>query len=101
MNYECLVKTAGQPKGVRSRHPNGQPPLTAGVARLRHTRGAARRLRSVNQRFWVLRVEGFRTVKKMLVLALLGLGVAAVWRKVVADRAEIDLWTEATTAELN
>jgi hypothetical protein len=43
----------------------------------------------------------FHTVKKMLVLALLGLGVAAVWRKVQADRAEIDLWTEATTAELN
>lgn len=46
-------------------------------------------------------MEGFHTVKKMLVLALLGLGVAAVWRKVQADRAEIDLWTEATTAELN
>ena len=40
-------------------------------------------------------------MKKMLVLALLGFGVAAVWRKVQADRAEIDLWTEATTAELN
>ncbi|MGO9781112.1 MAG: DLW-39 family protein [Streptosporangiaceae bacterium] len=37
----------------------------------------------------------------MLVLVLLGLGVLAVWRKVQADRAEIDLWTEATTAELN
>jgi hypothetical protein len=53
------------------------------------------------KRVRVLRVEGFHTVKKMLVLALLGLGVAAVWRKVQADRAEIDLWTEATTAELN
>ena len=40
-------------------------------------------------------------MKKLLVLALLGLGAAAVWRKVLADRAEIDLWTEATTAELN
>jgi hypothetical protein len=40
-------------------------------------------------------------VKKMLVLAVLAFGVLAVWRKVQADRAEIDLWTEATTAELN
>ena len=40
-------------------------------------------------------------MKKMLVLVLLGLGVFAVWRKVQADRAEIDLWTEATSAELN
>jgi hypothetical protein len=35
----------------------------------------------------------------MLVLALLGLSAFAVWRKVQADRAELDLWTEATTAE--
>ena len=40
-------------------------------------------------------------MKKILVLAVLGFGVFAVWRKVQADRAEIDLWTEATTAELN
>ena len=40
-------------------------------------------------------------MKKMLVLAVLGFGIFAVWRKVQADRAEIDLWTEATTAELN
>ena len=44
---------------------------------------------------------GRSTVKKLLVLALLGLGGFAVWRKVQADRAEIDLWTEATTGELN
>jgi hypothetical protein len=36
-------------------------------------------------------------VKKLLLLALLGLGVFAAWRKVQADRAELDLWTEATT----
>jgi hypothetical protein len=48
----------------------------------------------------ITEVEGL-TVKKLLVLALLGLGVFAVWRKVQADRAEIDLWTEATTGELN
>lgn len=40
-------------------------------------------------------------MKKVLVLAVLGCGIFAVWRKVQADRAEIDLWTEATTAELN
>jgi hypothetical protein len=44
--------------------------------------------------------EGVRTVvKKLLLLALVGLGVFAVWRKVQADRAELDLWTEATTDE--
>jgi hypothetical protein len=48
----------------------------------------------------IIELEGL-TVKKLLVLALLGLGVFAVWRKVQADRAEIDLWTEATTGELN
>jgi hypothetical protein len=42
-----------------------------------------------------------RAVKKLLVLVLLGVGVFAVWRKVQADRAEIDLWTEATTGEVN
>jgi hypothetical protein len=40
-----------------------------------------------------------RTVKKLLLLAVAGLGVLAVWRKVQADRAELDLWTEATTAD--
>jgi hypothetical protein len=36
-------------------------------------------------------------VKKLLLLVLVGAGVFAVWRKVQADRAELDLWTEATT----
>jgi len=36
-------------------------------------------------------------VKKMLLLVLIGVGAFAVWRKVQADRAELDLWTEATT----
>jgi hypothetical protein len=45
------------------------------------------------------RGEGVRIVKKLLLLALVGLGVFAVWRKVQADRAELDLWTEATTSD--
>jgi len=36
-------------------------------------------------------------VKKLLLLSLVRLGIFAVWRKVQADRAELDLWTEATT----
>ena len=44
-------------------------------------------------------LEGLSTVKKLLVVALLGLSAFAVWRKVQADRAELDLWTEATTAD--
>jgi hypothetical protein len=39
------------------------------------------------------------TVKKLIVLAVVALGAAAVWRKVQADRAELDLWTEATTSD--
>jgi hypothetical protein len=38
-------------------------------------------------------------VKKLLLLALVAIGILAVWRKVQADRAELDLWTEATTDE--
>ncbi len=38
-------------------------------------------------------------MKKLLVLALLALSAFAVWRKVQADRAELDLWTEATTSD--
>jgi hypothetical protein len=38
-------------------------------------------------------------VKKLLLLALVAVGVFAVWRKVQSDRdrSELDLWTEATT----
>ena len=39
-------------------------------------------------------------MKKLLLLVLVGLGVFAVWRKVQADRAELDLWTEATTDDV-
>ncbi len=44
---------------------------------------------------------GFLTVKKVIALVVLGLGAFAIWRKVQADRAELDLWTEATTADEN
>jgi hypothetical protein len=40
-------------------------------------------------------------VKKLLVLVVLALGAFAVWRKVQADRAELDLWTEATAIDEN
>jgi hypothetical protein len=36
-------------------------------------------------------------VKKLLLLAVVAAGAFVVWRKVQADRAELDLWTEATT----
>jgi hypothetical protein len=36
-------------------------------------------------------------VKKILLLALIGAGIFAIWKKVQSDRAELDLWTEATT----
>jgi hypothetical protein len=36
-------------------------------------------------------------VKKLLLVALLGVGAFALWRKVQGDRAGLDLWTEATT----
>ena len=45
------------------------------------------------------RAGGFLAVKKLIVLAVLGLGAFAVWRKVQSDRAELDLWTEATAAD--
>jgi hypothetical protein len=38
-------------------------------------------------------------VKKLFLVVLLGLAAFAVWRKVQSDRAELDLWTEATAAD--
>ena len=38
-------------------------------------------------------------MKKLFLLALAAVGAFAVWRKVQADRAELDLWTEATTGD--
>ena len=36
-------------------------------------------------------------MKKLLVVVVLVLSAVAVWRKVQAERAELDLWTAATT----
>lgn len=38
-------------------------------------------------------------MKKLFLLALVGIGVFAVWKKVQSDRAELDLWSEATTGD--
>ncbi len=38
-------------------------------------------------------------MKKLLILALLAVGGFAVWRRLQQDRAELDLWTEATSTE--
>jgi hypothetical protein len=44
-------------------------------------------------------VGGSGTVKKLFILALLVIGGFAVYRKVQAQRADLDLWSEATTAD--
>jgi hypothetical protein len=44
-----------------------------------------------------VKVKGCAPVKKLLLLAVVAVGILAVWRKVQSDRAELDLWTEATT----
>ena len=36
---------------------------------------------------------------KIVLVVVLALGGFAVWRKVQSDRAELDLWTEATAAD--
>ncbi len=38
-------------------------------------------------------------MKKLIVLFALAIGAFAIWRKVQSDRAELDLWTEATAAD--
>lgn len=43
--------------------------------------------------------EGVRTVKKVLVLVLVALGGFLVWRRLQQDRAELDLWNEATSGD--
>jgi len=38
-------------------------------------------------------------VKKLFILVLLGLCGFAVWRRIQAQRADLDLWSEATTPD--
>jgi MYXO-CTERM domain-containing protein len=47
----------------------------------------------------LIEVGGTGSVKRLLILALLVLGGFAVWRKVQAQRADLDLWSEATTPD--
>jgi hypothetical protein len=68
-----------------------------GLAKLPYTR--LRLIRFRGQALNVIEVEGFLVVKKLLVVVLLGLAAFAVWRKIQSDRAELDLWTEATAAD--
>jgi hypothetical protein len=42
---------------------------------------------------------GTGTVKKLLILVLILLSGFAVWRKVQAQRADLDLWSEATAPD--
>jgi hypothetical protein len=44
-------------------------------------------------------VGGSGAVKKLFILAVVVLGGFAVWRKVQAQKADLDLWSEATTAD--
>ena len=46
-----------------------------------------------------IEVGGTGSVKKLLILILLMLGVFAVWRKIQAQRADLDLWSEATAPD--
>ena len=50
-------------------------------------------------RLSISEVMAVGNIKRLLVLAVAGLGAFAVWRKVQSDRAELDLWTEATTSD--
>jgi hypothetical protein len=46
-----------------------------------------------------IRGGGTGSVKKLVILAVLVLGGFAVWRKVQAQRADLDLWSEATSPD--
>ena len=46
-----------------------------------------------------IEVGGTGSVKKLFILALLVLGGFAVWRKIQAQRADLDLWSEAMTSD--
>jgi hypothetical protein len=38
-------------------------------------------------------------MKKLLIFVVVALGSFAVWRKVQAQRADLDLWSEATASD--
>jgi hypothetical protein len=38
-------------------------------------------------------------MKKLLILLVVAAGGFAVWRRVQAQRADLDLWSEATSAD--
>jgi hypothetical protein len=38
-------------------------------------------------------------MKKLILLALVAVGGFAIWRRYQQDRAELDLWTEATSSD--
>jgi hypothetical protein len=46
-----------------------------------------------------IRGGGTGSVKKLFILAVLVLGGFAVWRRVQAQRADLDLWSEATAPD--
>ena len=46
-----------------------------------------------------IEVGGTGSVKKLFILAMLVLGGFAVWRKIQAQRADLDLWSEAMTSD--
>ncbi len=81
----------------RVRHVRWRTRLAERLAKLPYTCGG--RNLCPPARFRCHRAGGFLAVKKLIVLAVLGLGAFAVWRKVQSDRAELDLWTEATAAD--
>jgi hypothetical protein len=49
--------------------------------------------------FGEIDLGGTGSVKKLLILILFVLGGLAVWRKVAAQRADLDLWSEATSPD--
>lgn len=48
--------------------------------------------------WWDFCDEGCRAVKKLIALVIAVAGGLALWRRFQQDRAERDLWTEATSA---
>jgi len=47
----------------------------------------------------LIEVGGTGSVKKLLILVVVGLCGLAVWRRIQAQRADLDLWSEATTPD--